>query len=219
MIPERISSAQGSDFKKPPASADPLSFAILHTYGELRRLAQSYLSRERGDHTLQATAVVHEAFLRLTRRNSRAWQGHKHFFNLAAREMRRVLIDHARCRNSVRRGGQAERVALGDAVDVEVLGTDTDLVALDEALVTLAAKDRRKAQVVELRFFGGMTIEETAELLSVSDVTVVREWRMAKAWIYQELRRGPRAKGSPDEISRLGSAGGALSDRGHSQPD
>lgn len=218
MLSEGMNPARSSELASSSASADPLSFAILQTYGRLRRLAQRYLSGERRDHTLQATAIVHEAFLRLARRSSRAWQGQEHFFNLAAREMRRVLIDHARRRGSARRGGQAIRVDLTEAEEVQTLSTDTDLVALDEALNELASKDKRKAQIVELKFFGGMTIEETARLLSVSEVTVVRDWRMAKAWIYQKLQQGPSEKGSPDETRGLGSARGTLPDRSLSQP-
>lgn len=157
-------------------------------YDELRRLAQRYLGGERQDHTLQATALVHEAFLRLATRRGGGWQGKAHFFNTAAREMRRVLIDHARRRGTSRRGNEWRKEPLSDNLSVSA-GKDADLIALDRALESLASVDERKARVVELRYFAGLTLDETAELLEVSRATVVREWRLARAWLRRELRR------------------------------
>jgi RNA polymerase sigma factor (TIGR02999 family) len=159
-------------------------------YDELRRLAQSYLKRERTDHTLQATALVHEAYLRLARRRGGRWSSRRHFFNVAAREMRRVLVDHARGHRAACRGGGVESVGLEQVQEAAELQLDVDLIALEEGLTRLAAVDKRKAQVVELRFFGGMTLDETAALLGTSQVTVVRDWRLARAWLYRQLRQG-----------------------------
>lgn len=180
--------------------ADPLGRSLLEAYGQLRRLAQKYLLRERLNHTLQATALVHEAYLRLCRREHGSWQGSSHFFNLAAREMRRTLVDHARRRNSVRRGGGADHLALyEDVVRNEVFGPDTSLLALDESLASLAAQDPRKARIVELRFFGGLTIDESAEVMDVSPRTIVREWQLAKAWIYRDLSKERSKEPAADE--------------------
>jgi RNA polymerase sigma factor (TIGR02999 family) len=204
---QRMSPVQESSGPGTQIASERLSRSMILAYGELRRLAQSYLSRERLDHTLQATALVHEAYLRLSRRDAPGWQSRRHFFNIAAQEMRRALIDHARRHNTARRGGDAERVTLREGSGVTSLGPDLDLVALDEALSTLATLDQRKAKVVELRFFAGMTIEETAELLNIAPVTVVREWRMAKAWIYREIRGGLSGNGGVDETDGLEPAG------------
>ena len=156
-------------------------------YQELRRQAERYLGRERRGHTLQPTALVHEAFLRLVDYPRIEWQGRAHFFSVAAQLMRRILIDHARARRSDKRGGGAHQVSLDeDAIPIadERAG---ELVALDEALTGLAGFDERKARVVELRFFGGLSIEETAEVLQVSPGTVMRDFTMAKAWIRRAL--------------------------------
>jgi RNA polymerase sigma factor (TIGR02999 family) len=155
-------------------------------YDELHRLASAYMSRERGNHTLQTTALVNEAYLRLVDQQSAGWQDRAHFFALAARVMRQILIDHARSRARAKRGGGGQRVSLDEAA---VLSAEraSDLLALDEALRKLAAVDQRKSEVVELRFFGGMTIEETAEVLKVTPKTVMRDWNMARAWLYREL--------------------------------
>ncbi len=157
-------------------------------YDELRRLARHYLRRERRDHSLQTTALVHEAYLRLVDHTRMEWQDRAHFFAVSAQVMRRILVDHARRRN-VKRGHGFRRVSLDEAM---MIGGDrpTDLAALDDALTTLAERDPRKAQVVEMRFFGGLSVEESAEVLGVSPVTVMREWRTAKAWLYRELALG-----------------------------
>ena len=179
-----------------PEEGDSIGRSLVDAYGALRRLAQKYLTQERLDHTLQATALVHEAYLRLSRRGDGDWRGPKHFFNLAAREMRRALIDHARRHNTVRRGGGTRHLALHDeGVEDSVLGPDASLEALDEALRSLAAHDPRKARIVELRFFAGMTVAEVAEVLDVAPITVARDWRLAKAWIFRELQPGDQAPG------------------------
>jgi len=157
-------------------------------YDELRRLARYYLRGERQDHSLQTTALVHEAYLRLVDHTRMEWQDRAHFFAVSARVMRRILVDHARRRN-VKRGRGLRRVSLDQAT---IVGGDrpADLAALDDALTSLAERDPRKAQVVEMRFFGGLSVEESAEVLGVSPVTVMREWRTAKAWLYRELASG-----------------------------
>jgi RNA polymerase sigma factor (TIGR02999 family) len=155
-------------------------------YHELHRLANAYLARERPDHTLQATALVNEAYLRLVDLQGVGWQGRTHFFAVAARMMRRILVDFARSRGYQKRAGGEERVLLDDALAVEGK-PGTDLVALDDALTRLAALDPRKSQVVELRFFGGLRAEEIAETLKISPETVTRDWRAAKAWLYRQL--------------------------------
>lgn len=157
-------------------------------YEELRQLAGGYLVRERHDHTLQPTALVHEAFLRLVDHRSIQWQGRAHFLALAATLMRQLLIDHARKHRAEKRGGGGARVTLheGDAV---IEARSVELIALDEALSALAAVDPRQARVIELRFFGGLTIEEAAEVLAVSPATVKLDWSLARAWLVRELRR------------------------------
>jgi RNA polymerase sigma factor (TIGR02999 family) len=155
-------------------------------YAELRRLAASYLRRQRSDHTLQPTALVHEAYLRLVDEKNIKWQNRAHFYGMAAQMMRSILIDYARNRAAMKRGGGARKLSLSVA-DRLADAPDLDLVALDDALKTLAAIDPRQGRIVELRFFGGLGIEDTAEVLQVSPATVKREWRMAKAWLYQEI--------------------------------
>jgi RNA polymerase sigma factor (TIGR02999 family) len=153
---------------------------------ELRRLAATYMSRERRGHTLQTTALINEAFLRLTDARSVRWQDRAHFLGIAARLMRRVLVDHARSRGYRKRGGDARRVTL----DEELIASPDpalDLVALDRALDALAKTDPRKSQVIELRFFGGLSVEEAAQVLRVSPDTVKRDWRLAKLWLLREL--------------------------------
>ena len=153
---------------------------------ELRRLARTYMARERLGHTLQATALVNEAFLRLVDARQVQWQDRAHFLGISARLMRRVLIDHARARNVQKRGVGAYKVPLED--DMAVLpAPDVNLLALDRALEALAAVDERKSRVIEMRFFGGMTVEETAEVLHVSPDTVKRDWRLAKLWLLKEM--------------------------------
>jgi RNA polymerase sigma factor (TIGR02999 family) len=157
-------------------------------YDELKRIAAWHLQTERPDHTLQPTALVHEAYMRLADQTATPWQSRAHFFALAAQVMRHVLIDHARARRTDKRGGHAARIALDDAV-LAPARRDVDLVALDDALRSLAAVDERKSRIVEMRFFGGLEIEETAEVLGTSTATVRREWTLAKAWLRREMRR------------------------------
>jgi RNA polymerase sigma-70 factor (ECF subfamily) len=161
--------------------------ALPLVYDELRRIAGKQLRRERGDHTLEATALVHEAYLRLNGQKGLVWPSRAHFFAFAAHLIRRVLVDHARNRNRAKRGGLLEKVTLAEACQL-ALPKSPDLVALDEALSSLEAIDPRKATVVELRFFAGLTLEETADQLGLSAETVSREWRRAKAWLYKELQ-------------------------------
>lgn len=153
---------------------------------ELRRLARGYLARERKDHTLQTTALVNEAFLRLVDARSIAWEDRAHFLGIAARLMRRVLVDYARTRGYQKRGGDLQRVSLDEAMVVSP-DLDFNLLALDRALDKLGEADPRKARVIEMRFFGGLTVEETAEALQVSADTVKRDWRLAKLWLLREL--------------------------------
>ena len=151
-------------------------------YDDLRRLAQRYMTQERPDHTLQATALVHEAYLRLLASTHPSWQDRAHFYAVCARLMRRILVDWPRTRHRLKRAGGAEPLTLQEAITA--VGTSgTDLVAVDDALTALAALDARKSQIVELRFFGGLSIDETAEVLRTSPTTVTREWRLARAWL------------------------------------
>jgi RNA polymerase sigma factor (TIGR02999 family) len=158
-------------------------------YGELRRLAGHYLRGERPDHTLQATALVHEAYLQLVGQTSIEWQNRAHFFSVAAKVMRHILVDHARGHRAEKRGGGGLRLSLDEAVSFYE-ERDLSLVALDEALGRLARLDERQARVVELRFFGGLTTEEIAEVLKVSTDAVRYDWRMAKAWLHRALHGG-----------------------------
>ena len=151
-------------------------------YEELRRLAHQYMSRERPDHTMQTSALVNEAYLRLVDQKDVRWQDRAHFFGIAARLMRQVLVDYARQRRYAKRGGDARRVPLDEALIVSEERA-ADVVALDEALKSLAEIDPRQSQIVELRFFGGLSVQETAEVLSVSPGTVMRDWTLAKAWL------------------------------------
>jgi RNA polymerase sigma factor (TIGR02999 family) len=153
---------------------------------ELRRLARGYMGRERRGHTLQVTALVNEAFLRLTDARQLRWQDRAHFLGISARLMRRVLVDHARARGYRKRGGGAQRVTLDEAL-VVTPEPAVSLIDLDRALEVLAATDPRKSQVIEMRFFGGLSVEETAEVLHVSTDTVKRDWRLAKLWLLREL--------------------------------
>ena len=158
-------------------------------YDELRRLAQNYLSRERQGHTLQTTALVHEAYLRLIDQRSVNWQNRAQFFGIAAQMMRRILINHANDRNANKRQGYATRVSLDDVLGV-FEKRELDLMALDEALNGLAALDSQQAQIVELRFFGGLTIEEVSDVLGISPATTKREWDSAKLWLRRQLSSG-----------------------------
>ncbi len=167
--------------------AQALNQLLPAVYTELHRIAMRQMRRERADHTLNATALVHEAYLKLTDQNQISWQNRAHFFAISARVMRQVLISYARKHNAEKRGGgtpdtllEGKEIALNDRAD--------ELIALDEALTRLSSFDERLAQVVEYRFFGGLTIEETAAVLEVSTMTVKRDWNKAKAWLYRELR-------------------------------
>ncbi len=157
-------------------------------YQELRQLAHSYMRNERSDHALQSTALVHEAYIRLVGMDM-SWEGRGHFFAVAAQLMRRILVDFARQRSAAKRGGDQEKISLDD---VEQMAPEpaAELVALDDALKSLASFDPRKSRIVELRFFAGMTIGETAEVLGVSHATVERDLKMAKAWLSQEMKPG-----------------------------
>ncbi len=166
--------------KDAPARLMPL------VYDELRRLAGHYLRQERPDHTLQPTALVHEAYLKLIDQTRVDWQNRAHFFGVAAQSMRRILVDHARRHQASKRGGPQQKLTLDEAVDY-TQPHDVDLVRLDDALKALAKLDERQSRIVELRFFGGLTIEETAEALHVSPATVKVDWSMAKAWLRREI--------------------------------
>lgn len=155
-------------------------------YDELRGLARSYLQRERSDHTLQATSLVHEAYLRLIDHKTTTWQNRAHFFGVAAQLMRRVLVDYARRQRTGKRGGQCTKIEFNEALAPST-ARSVDVIALDDALRDLAELNPQHSQIVELRFFGGMTAEEVAEVLDVSPRTVQREWRMARAWLHRQI--------------------------------
>lgn len=155
-------------------------------YDELRRRAGYYLNYQRPGHTLQATALVNEAFIRLIDVKNVRWQDRAHFFAVAAKVMRNILVDHARSHHALKRGGGGQAISLKE-VAVIAQEQASELIVLDDALKSLAALDPRKSEIVELRFFGGLSIEETAEVLKVSSPTVQREWRMAKAWLHREV--------------------------------
>jgi RNA polymerase sigma factor (TIGR02999 family) len=158
-------------------------------YAEVKKLARSYLRRERSDHTLQTTALVNEAYLRLVDQRQVRWNNRAHFFGIAAQMMRRVLVDHARSRKADKRGRGEARVVLDEAMEIAATPQNVDVLALDEALKELEALDPRQAQIVELRFFSGLSIEETAEVTSLSPATIKREWAAARAWLRRELER------------------------------
>jgi RNA polymerase sigma factor (TIGR02999 family) len=159
-------------------------------YEELRRLAQHYLSREQPGHTLSSTALVHEAYLRLVTQKEATWQNRAHFFGVASQMMRRILVDHARRHRYAKRGGGAVTLSLDETMAADK-PREIDLLALDDALDHLAKLDERQSRMVELRFFGGLSIEETSEVLGVSAPTVKREWASARAWLYREISRSP----------------------------
>ena len=165
------------------AAVDELTPLVYH---ELKRIAGAQLRRERPGHTLQATALVHEAYLKLIDQRDVTWQNRAHFFGVAAQAMRRILLDYAKSRQRIKRGGEIHKTSLDEAL---VVAEDraSDLVRIDEALTRLEALDARQAKVVELRFFGGLSVEETAEAIGVSAPTVKREWAMARAWLHREL--------------------------------
>jgi RNA polymerase sigma factor (TIGR02999 family) len=162
---------------------------VPQVYEELHRLAERYMRQERPDHTLQATSLVNEAYLRLIDVNRVEWRDRTHFLAVAAQMMRRILVEFARNRQRQKRGGGAVRVSLDDVQELPD-SKDCDVVALNDALGALAAFDARMSRVVELRFFGGLTVDETADVLNVSPETVMRDWKTAKAWLLREIRRG-----------------------------
>ena len=177
-----------------PAALDRLTPRV---YAELRRLARIYSSKERAGHSLQATALVHEAYLRLVDVDSVDWRDRMHFFAVAAQMMRRILVDAARARACAKRGGQLRREDHSttftlDQMTASLAVRDRQLVAIDDSLNALAAMDPRKARVIELRFFGGLTVEETAEILKISGQSVMRDWKLAKAWLQREVGAGMR---------------------------
>ncbi|QOI99241.1 MAG: sigma-70 family RNA polymerase sigma factor [Phycisphaeraceae bacterium] len=166
-----------------------LDALVTAVYQDMRRLAMSHMKKERHNHTLQPTALVHEAYVKLLGQYRTDWKDRLHFFSIAARIIRRILIDHARAAGASKRGRSSTRVSLADH-DVAAPSRDVDLVALDEAMVELAALDEQQARIVELRYFGGCTIEEIAELLDLGKRTVDRQWHAAKAWLFDRLREG-----------------------------
>ncbi|MGZ8845340.1 MAG: sigma-70 family RNA polymerase sigma factor [Pyrinomonadaceae bacterium] len=156
---------------------------------ELHRLAHSYMRREDPDHTLQTTALINETYLRLVDQRKVAWQNRAHFFGIAAQIMRRILLNYARDQNRQKRGGKAVHVSLSEAM-IMPAEKDRELIALNDALTRLEALDERKSKVVELRYFGGLSVEEAAEVLEVSPITVMRDWQFAKAWLAREMQNG-----------------------------
>jgi RNA polymerase sigma factor (TIGR02999 family) len=169
-------------------SSEALNELLPLVYTELRRQASRALRRERREHTLQTTALVHEAYLRLAEQRNARWQNRAHFYAIAARMMRRILVDYAKAQHREKRGGDDARVPLDETVLIANDERSIDLLALDEALTRLAAMDEQQSRIVELRYFSGMSIEETAEALGISPATVKRDWRMAKAWLHNELK-------------------------------
>ncbi len=165
---------------------DALAALAPLVYDELRRLASRYLRRERSDHTLQSTALVHEAYLRLVDQRNVRWQNRAQFYGIAAELIRRILVDHARAKQAAKRGGDALKLTLNEALDASA-PRDLDLVRLDDVLQGLSKIDPQQSRVVELRFFAGLTIEETAEVLRISPATVKRDWLVAKAWLRREM--------------------------------
>jgi RNA polymerase sigma-70 factor (ECF subfamily) len=180
-ITQRLAAWQAGDV----AAMDEV---IRVVYQELRRMADRYLRQENPGHTLQPTALVHEAWLRLIDQTQVNWQNRAQFFGVAAQMMRRILVDHAKTKHREKRGGDAVRLSLEETMDLSDERA-ADLVALDDALQALAAIDSRKCRVVELRYFGGLSVEETAEVLQVSPQTILRDWKLAKAWLYQEIKK------------------------------
>ena len=160
-----------------------------YIYDELRRRAARYLRHERVNHTLQTTALVHEAYIRLVDQESVEWKDRGHFFAIAAQAMRRILVDHAKHRNRVKRGGPGADLQLEDEFEVPTVESNIDIQALDEALSRLAKIDPQQERLVELRYFAGLSLEETADAMNISRATAAREWQMAKAWLHRELTR------------------------------
>lgn len=161
-------------------------------YKELRQLAHHYLRREHSEHTLQSTALVHEAYLRLAGRNPPQWQNRAHFFGIAAHLMRQILVEHARSRGAAKRGGAATRLALDESI-AGAHPSDVDLIVLDQALQQLTELDPQQGRIVELRFFAGLTIEDTSEVLGISPATVKRDWVTARAWLFRAMTGEARA--------------------------
>lgn len=168
---------------------DALESLMPLVYDELRRLAHHYLQRERTDHTLQSTALVHEAYMRLAGKNAPQWQNRAHFFGIAAHVMRQILVEYARAHSAAKRGGVgACKLTLDDALEIEKK-TDVDVIALDGALTRLSELDPQQSRIVELRFFTGLTIEDTSEVMGISPATVKRDWTSARAWLHREIDR------------------------------
>lgn len=193
-IPREVTAALALWNEGGPEAADKLLPLV---YSELRSLARSYLRKQRSDHTLQPTALVHEAYMRLADKDNPPWKDRVHFYAVTAKIMRGILVDHARAHQATKRGGGAVKVTLGSAESAS--NPAADLIDLDDALKSLASFDARKSQIIELRFFGGLTLEETAGLLDISTATVVNETRRARAWLYREVagtRGVAGAKGS-----------------------
>jgi RNA polymerase sigma factor (TIGR02999 family) len=170
-------------------SEEALARLMPLVYDELRYLASRYLRHERAGHTLQTTALVHEAYIRLIDQHQVSWQNRAHFYGIAAQMMRRILVDHARGQQADKRGGGDPKLELDEAIAF-AQEREVDLIALDEALTTLSTLDPRQSRIVELRFFGGLTVEEVAEVLAISRATIKREWSMAKAWLLLQITQG-----------------------------
>lgn len=168
-----------------------LTELLPHVYDELRRVARRYMRRENAGHTLQTTALVHEAYIRLAEQRKVQWENRAHFLAIAAKLMRRILIDHARGRHQAKRGGGARKLSLDQCPGLGV-ELQEDLVALNDALAALESVDARKCRVVELRYFAGLDVDETAEVLKISRSTVMRDWELAKAWLYREIQKAER---------------------------
>jgi RNA polymerase sigma factor (TIGR02999 family) len=179
-----------SDARQGAPGAHDQLFSIVYT--ELRRIAANYMRRERADHTLQATALVHEAYMQLVDQTRVNWQSRAHFFGVAAQLMRRILVDHARNQGAQKRGGNAQVLSIEDSIGIASV-PEVAFDELDEALNRLQQLDADQAKLVELRFFGGLTVEEAAEVMGISTATVEREWRMARAWLHHQLT-APRPK-------------------------
>ncbi len=161
-------------------------------YGELHRLAAAYLRRERSNHTLQSTALVHEAFMRMVHQQDVQWKNRAHFFAICAQMIRRILVDYARSQHAEKRGSGAVKLALDEAMAVpQTPSTDVDLLGLNDALDRLAEMDERQSRIVELRFFAGLSIDETAEVMHLSPASIKREWQTARAWLFREMTRNP----------------------------
>jgi RNA polymerase sigma factor (TIGR02999 family) len=183
-VPGRVTELLADWSRGDKAALDQLMPLV---YDELHRLARRYLSRERPDHTLAATALVHEAYLRLVDQRSSRWENRAQFFGISAQLMRRILVDYARRRRAVKRGDGIGAISVVEVADRETVDA-VDVLQLDQALDRLAALDAQQGRIVELRFFGGLTVEEAAEVLGVSPTTVKRNWRSARAWLYRELQ-------------------------------